>query len=180
VEAAGYAQATPLSLDTSDSNVYSQQATISGLKQSFSATITKSHPGTLPPQEHTARGTRRKFFRHFEDPARAVVNQLFAQRLFHSDDVVGRYFKNSSGQPIQIVGIVAMENTFRSPKIRKKQRSSHLAATNYENIAPRSGMPPDSSDEATKEMAATIRKVVRDLDTAIPVRESSPGRTSLD
>ena len=39
-------------------------------------------------------------------PAVAVVNREFARRLFHSEDAVGRYFKNSSGQPIQIVGMV--------------------------------------------------------------------------
>src|SRR6202012_2425393 len=40
-------------------------------------------------------------------PAIAVVNQAFARRLFHTEHAVGRYYKNSNGQPIQIVGVVA-------------------------------------------------------------------------
>ena len=38
---------------------------------------------------------------------------------------------------------------------------------------------PDSSDAATNEMAATIRQVIRDLDPAIPVRESSAWHSQL-
>ena len=38
---------------------------------------------------------------------------------------------------------------------------------------------PDSSDAATIDMAATIRKVIRDLDPAIPVRESGAWKNQL-
>src|SRR5208337_1030736 len=38
-------------------------------------------------------------------PPVAIVNQEFARRLFHTENAVGRYFKNSSGVSIQIVGI---------------------------------------------------------------------------
>jgi hypothetical protein len=40
-------------------------------------------------------------------PAVAVVNREFARELIHSDQAVGRYFKNTSDVSIQIVGIVA-------------------------------------------------------------------------
>ncbi len=39
---------------------------------------------------------------------------------------------------------------------------------------------PHSSDVATPEMAATIRKVVRDLDSDVPIRHRAPGRASLE
>jgi hypothetical protein len=35
------------------------------------------------------------------------VNQEFARRLFHTEQAVGRYFKNRDGVSIQIVGIMA-------------------------------------------------------------------------
>jgi ABC-type antimicrobial peptide transport system permease subunit len=40
-------------------------------------------------------------------------------------------------------------------------------------------MQPDSSDTATNDMAATIRRVVSDLDPAIPVRTSSAWKNQL-
>jgi hypothetical protein len=40
-------------------------------------------------------------------PPVAIVNQEFARRLFQAEQAVGRYFKNSDGVSIQIVGIVA-------------------------------------------------------------------------
>jgi ABC-type antimicrobial peptide transport system permease subunit len=40
-------------------------------------------------------------------------------------------------------------------------------------------MRPDSSDAAVIDMGATVRKVIRDLDPAIPVRESSPWKNQL-
>jgi len=181
VEAAGYAQATPLSLDTSDSNVYSQQATdFRPSNRAFSAYNYEVSPGYF-----TAAGTPLLAGRDvsFSDtsktPPVAVVNQLFAQRLFHSDDVVGRYFKNSSGQPIQIVGIVADGKYFSLTEDPQEAAFFPISQQPTTKTSLLVRMPPDSSDEATKEMAATIRKVVRDLDTAIPVRESSPWKNQL-
>ena len=40
-------------------------------------------------------------------------------------------------------------------------------------------MQPGSARRATIEMGSTIRQIIRELDLAIPVRESSPGRASL-
>src|SRR5579862_6450745 len=40
-------------------------------------------------------------------PAVAIVNQEFARRLFHSQQAVGRYFKNRKGVTIQIIGLMA-------------------------------------------------------------------------
>jgi predicted permease len=181
VEAAGYAQATPLSLDTADSNVYSQQTTdFRPSNRAFDAYDYQVSPGYF-----TAAGTPLLAGRDvsFSDTAKtppvAVVNQLFAQRLFHSDEAVGRYFKNRSGQSIQIVGIVADGKYF---SLTEDQEAAAFFSISQQPTTKTSllvRMPPDSSDETTKEMAATIRKVVRDLDTAIPVRESSPWKNQL-
>src|SRR6202044_1882946 len=38
---------------------------------------------------------------------------------------------------------------------------------------------PDFADSATNDMAATVRKVVRDLDATVPIRESSAWKNQL-
>ena len=110
---------------TSTSDVFSQQTTdFRPSNRAFGAYDYHVSPGYF-----AAAGTPLLAGRDvsFTDTAKtppvAVVNQEFARRLFHSDDAVGRYFKNSSGQPIQIVGIVADGKYFRSLKIRKRRRS---------------------------------------------------------
>jgi hypothetical protein len=41
-----------------------------------------------------------------QTPRVAVVNRQFARAAFHSEEVIGRYFKLSSGTSYQIVGLV--------------------------------------------------------------------------
>jgi predicted permease len=189
VEAAGYGQSTPLSLDTSDDNFYPQQATdFRRSNRAFNA-----YDYVVSPGYFTAVGTPLLAGRDvsFSDtaktPAVAVVNREFARRLFHSDshsdghsdDAVGRYFKNSSGQPIQIVGTVA-DGKYSS--LTEDQEAAAFfpisqQATAHTSLIVR--MRPDSSDVATDELGATIRQVIRDLDPAVPVRESSAWNNQL-
>jgi len=181
VEAAGYAQSTPLSLDVSDSDVFSQQAT--DFRPSNSAF--DAYDYDVSPGYFTAAGTPLlagrdvSFTDTAKTPAVAVVNQLFARHLFHSDDAVGRYFKNSSGQPIQIVGIVADGKYFSLTEDPQEVAFFPISqqATTKTSLIVRTH--PDSSDVATNDMAATIRKVVRDLDPAVPIRESSAWNNQL-
>jgi len=114
-----------------------------------------------------------------ETPAIAVVNQQFARRLFPSDDAVGRYFKNSSGQPIQIIGVVADGKYFsltEDPAPAAFFPISQKKTTHTSFIV---RIRPDSSVVAANDMAATIRSVIRKLDPAVPVRESSPWSNQL-
>ncbi len=96
-------------MDTSDSNVFSQQTTdFRPSNRAFDAYDYTVSPGYFAAAETPLLAGRDVSFTDTaKTPAIAVVNREFARRLFHSDDAVGRYFKNSSGQPIQIVGIVA-------------------------------------------------------------------------
>ena len=112
-------------------------------------------------------------------PAVAIVNQEFARRLFTPDDAVGRYFKNSSGQPSRLWASWPMGNIFLLPKIRKPAAFFPMTqgATGHTSFIVR--MRADSSDLAAIDMAATMRKVIRDLDPAIPVRESGPWKNQL-
>ena len=189
VKAAAYGQSTPLSLDTSDSNVYPQQATdFRRSNRAFNA-----YNYVISPGYFTAVGTPLLAGRDvsFSDtaktPAVAVVNREFARRLFHSeghfdghsDDAVGRFFKNSSGQPIKIVGTVADGKYF---SLTEDQEAAAFFPISQQPTAHTSlivRMRPDFSDLATNEMGATIRQMIRDLDPAVPVRESSAWNNQL-
>ena len=165
VEAAGYATSTPLSMDTSDSNVFSQQATdFRRSNRAFYAYNYWVSPGYLAAtgtpllsgREVSSSDTRKT-------PAVAVVNWEFARRLFHSDDshsndAVGRYFKNSSGQPIQIVGVVADGKYFSLTEDQEGVAFFPISQepTGHTSLIVRTQ--PDFSDMATNDMAATIRK----------------------
>jgi ABC-type antimicrobial peptide transport system permease subunit len=107
------------------------------------------------------------------------VNQEFARRLFHSDDAVGRYFKNSSGQPVQIVGIVADGKYLTLTEGQEAVAFFPISQQTTTQTSLIVRLRPDSSDVATNDMAATIRKVVRDLDPSVPIRASSAWSSQL-
>jgi predicted permease len=186
VEAAAYGSTTPLSLDTSVSDVFAPQASdFRPSKKAFDAYNYVVSPGYF-----TAVGTPLLAGREvsFADtgktPAVAVVNREFARRLFHTDDshfdaAVGRYFKNSSGHPIQIVGIVADGKYFSLTEDPEAVAFFPVSQqpTAHTSLIVRTQ--PGSSDVATNDMAATIRNVIRDLDPAIPIRVSSAWKNQL-
>ncbi len=186
VEAAAYGQSTPLSLDTAESDVFSQETT--DFRPSNRVSDTYDYwvsPGYFTAaQTALLSGRDVSFSDTVKTPAVAVVNQEFARRLFHfdnahSDDAVGRYFKNGAGQPIQIVGIVADGKYFSLTEDQEAAAFYPISqqATPHTSLIVRTRA--DSSDAATNDMAATIRKVIRDLDPAIPIRESSPWKNQL-
>lgn len=176
VKAAGYANTTPLKGDHSATDVFSQQTT--DFRPSNRAF--RTHFFQVSPGYFTAAGTPLlagrdvSFTDTAKTPAVAVVNQAFARRLFHSGDAVGRYFKTRSGLPIQIVGIVADGKYLtitEDPQAAAFYPISRNASTGTALIVrPRADM---------VGMAATIRKVVRDLDPTIPIRESSEWNSQL-
>jgi predicted permease len=176
VEAAGYANTTPLSGDTSVAAVFSQQsADFRPSNKAFEAYLFDASPGYL-----TAAGTPLLAGRDvsFADtpktPAVAIVNREFARELFHTEHAVGRYFKNRDGVSIQIVGIVGDGKYFTLsedaepavflPISQKANTSTALIVRTRRDTA---------------DMVAAIRNVVRDLDRAIPIRELGPWNTQL-
>jgi predicted permease len=181
VTGAGYANTTPLSLDTSTPDVFSQQTTdFKPSNRAFGAFAYYVSPGYLAAAETPLLAGRDVSFADTaKTPAIAVVNREFARRLFHSGDAVGRYFKNSSGQPIQIVGIVADGKYFSLSEDQKAAAFFPISqkATTHTSFIVRTQ--PASSEVATNDMAANIRKVIRDLDPAIPIRESSAWNRQL-
>jgi predicted permease len=181
VVAAAYGTTTPLSGDTSDSPVFSQQATdFTPSHRAFVAFGYDVSPGFLAAaQTPLLAGRDVSFTDTVKTPAVAVVNQEFARRLFHTEDVVGRHFKNSAGQPIQIVGIVADGKYFSLTEDQKAAAFFPISQelTTHTSFLVR--ISPDSSVAATNEMGASIRRLIRDLDSAVPVRESSAWNNQL-
>jgi predicted permease len=175
VEAAGYVNRTPLDFpDTS--SIFSQQTTdLRPANKAFTTYIFHASPGYF-----AAAGTPLLAGRDvsFTDTAKtppvAVVNREFARRLFHSEDAVGRYFKNRFGLSFQIVGIVADGKYLvlsEDPQPAVFYPISRDADTAISFIVRSRGN--------TADMAATIRKVIRDLDFTIPIRESGPWKSQL-
>jgi len=176
VEAAGYANSTPLSGDTLVSTVFSQQSVdFRPSNSAFYAYIYNASPGYL-----TAAGTPLLAGRDvsFTDTAKtppvAVVNQEFARRLFHSEQTVGRYFKDRDGVSIQIVGIVADGKYFitsEDPEAAVFFPISQKATTSTALVV--------RTRRDTADMVAAIRGVILDLDRAIPIRELGPWNNQL-
>lgn len=175
VEAAAYANATPLSLDTSTPDIFPQQATdFRPSNRAFGAFAYHVSPGYFAAAETALLAGRDVSFADTDKtPLVAVVNQEFARRLFHSQDVVGHYFRNSEGKQIQIVGIVADGKYFSLTEVQKAAAFFPITQEPTAHTSFVVRMRADSSVDATNEMAATLRKVIRDLDPAVPVRESS-------
>ena len=187
VGTAAYADATPLSQDTSSTpNIFSQQTfDFRPSNRAFNAYGFNVSPGYFAAAETPLLAGRDVSFTDTpKTPPVAVVNQEFVRLLFHfkdghSDQAVGKYFKSSTGQSIQIAGIVADGRYFTL--------SEDQEAAVFFPISQRPGtktslivrMQPGSSELATNDMAAAVRKTIHDLDPTIPIRESSAWKNQL-
>jgi predicted permease len=176
VEAAGYANSTPLSGDTSVGPVFSQQSV--DFRPSNSAFYIYRYdvsPGYL-----AAAGTPLLAGRDvsFSDTAKtppvAIVNQEFVRRLFHTEQAVGRYFKNRDGVSIQIVGIVGDGKYFT---LSEDQEPAAFFPISQEGNSSTALVVRTRRD--TADMVAAIRGVIRDLDVAVPIRDLGPWNTQL-
>jgi predicted permease len=181
VEAAAYANSTPLSMDTSTDSVFSQETTdFRPSNSAFGSYVYDVSPGYFAAAETPLLAGRDVSFADTaKTPLVAVVNQQFARHLFHSERVVGRYFKYESGIPIQIVGVVA-DGKYMS--LSEEPKDAAFLPISQETTTKTSLIVrtrPGSSDMEANDMAATIRKVVRDLDPTVPIRESSPWSSQL-
>jgi len=180
VEAAAYANATPLA-DTADIPVFTQQSTdFRDSNKAFDTFLFNVSPGYFnAAQTSMLAGREFSFSDKANTPPVAIVNRQFARSLFHSDQAVGRYFKDSSGKSIQIVGMVPTGKYFLLsedpqeaaffPILQRPTPTTSLIVRNR----------PDSSGMATANMAATVRKVIHDLDPGIPIRQSTDWTSSL-
>jgi ABC-type antimicrobial peptide transport system permease subunit len=187
VKTAAYADATPLSQDTSSTpGIYSQQTVdFRPSNTAFVAYGFNVSPGYFAAAETTLLAGRDV---SFTDTARTppvvVVNQEFARLLFHFKDgnsaqAVGRYFKNSSGQSMQIVGIVADGKYFTLSEDQEPAVFFPISQRPGTKTSLIVRLRPGSSSLAANDTAATIRKMIRDLDPTVPVRDSSAWTSQL-
>jgi predicted permease len=180
VEAAAYSNSTPLA-DTSDIPVFTQQTTdFRDSNKAFDTFYFNVSPGYFnAAQTPMLAGRDFSFSDKANTPPVAIVNMQFARSLFHSDQAVGRYFKDSSGNTIQVVGMVPTGKYFLIsedpqeaaffPILQRPTPTTSLIVRNR----------PDPSGAATADMAATVRKLIRDLDPGIPIRQSTGWTNSL-
>jgi predicted permease len=180
VEAAAYANTTPLA-DANDIPVFTQQTTdFRDSNKAFDTYFFNVSPGYFnTAQTPLLAGRDFSFDDKANTPLVAIVNQRFARNLFHSDQAVGRYFKDSSGKSIQIVGMVPTGKYFLLaedpqeaaffPILQRPMPTTQLIVRNR----------PDPSGVATADMAATVRKIIHDLDPGIPIRQSTDWTSSL-
>ncbi|HXM44643.1 MAG TPA: ABC transporter permease [Bryobacteraceae bacterium] len=121
VESAAYSSSVPLSIDQSNTTVYSESTTDFRPKNAQAASFYKVAPGYF----QTA-GTRLAAGREFtpqdnpNSPRVAIVNQTFARSVTGAANAIGRRFRRGSGGPLfQIVAVVEdgkYETLTESPK----------------------------------------------------------------
>jgi predicted permease len=180
VESAAYANTTPLA-DTVTTTIYTQQTTdFRPSNKAFESFYFSVSPGYFAAaQTPIIEGRDILATDTAKTPLVAVVSQEFARQLFHTEHAVGRYFKNSTGQSVQIVGIAQEGKYFLTaedpdeavffPILQKPSVSVSLIVRTR----------PDPTGSTEADMAATIRKTIRGMDPAIPIRLSSSWYSAL-
>jgi predicted permease len=167
VDTVGLVSQIPLGGGGSSADVFTDQTT--ELKTSNAAADASKFE--ISPEYFHAAGTtllQGRAFSWSDDknaPRVAVINQLFARRVFGSvDKAIGRYFKMEDGTRIQVVGIAEDGKYYQLTEDPKPamflpflQVSSSLAC-----LVVRSNRDPE-------QLAGAIRKTMLDLDPSLPV-----------
>jgi predicted permease len=185
VQSAGYASFTPLSIEGGTIGLFSETTT----DFRDSNQIDNAWNYSVSPGYFAASGTALLAGRDvtsadtLEAPLVAVVNRQMAREVFHSEDVIGRYFKSDvKGNPgtlARIVGLVAdgkYLSLSEDPAPAVFFPISQQPTTSTVLIV---RAPPGISENAAGEIAAAIRKAIRDLDPAVPIRDSGPWASQL-
>ena len=186
VEAAGYSNTSNLNGDNTVPEVFSQQT--SDFRPSNAAFNTFEYdvsPGFLAAGAIPLLAGRDVSFSDTTTTTPvAIVNQEFARRLFRTDqatagNAIGRYFKNSSGVSIQIVGIAGDGKQFlpsEPPRAAAYFPVSQRPTTRTSLIV---RVRPDPTGAVIGDAVASIRRVLHDLDPAIPILTSGEWRSLL-
>jgi predicted permease len=186
VEAVGYANTTNMTGDNAVPAVFSQQTSdFRPSNAAFNSFEYDVSPGYLAAcATPLLAGRDVSFSDTANTPPVAIVNPEFARRLFkldksHSQDAVGRYFKTQSGVSIQIVGIAGDGKQFlvsETPRAAAYFPISQRPTTRTSLVV---RTRPDPTGATTADMAAMVRKMIRDLDSAVPIRTSADWRSQL-
>jgi predicted permease len=176
VEMAAYANTTPLSLNSSNTNVYDEQTTdFRPSTQKFLAGYYNVSPGYFATAgTHLLAGREFTWNDTANTPRVAVVNQEFARRLFGTDQAVGRYFKQGNKEKVEIVGVVedGKYTTLTEDPTCALFRPILRATDNATVMMVRSSVDPIL-------MSAAVRKAVHDLDANVPIEASGSWQDQL-
>jgi predicted permease len=180
VEAAAYANTTPLA-DTVTTTIYTRQTIdFRPSNKAFESFYFSVSPGYFAAaQTPLIEGRDIRATDTAKTPLVAVVSQEFARQLFHTEHAVGRYFKNSSGQSIQIVGIAAEGKYFLTAEDPDEAVFFPILQQPFASVSLIVRTHPDPTGVAAADIAATIRKTIHGLDPAIPIRLCSPWLSAL-
>ena len=103
-------------------------------------------------------------------PRVAIVNQTFARQYFPNEDVLGKRVTPSGGKEVEIVGVVA-DTKYRN----QREDITPLLYTPWQQESDKIGgmnFALRTADSPTA-LATTVRQVLRDLDSNLPVTEVS-------
>ena len=172
VKAAAYADTTPLG-DTDTTRIFMQQTTdFRPSNKAFEADEYNVSPGYFAAAETPILEGRGILSTDtLKSPLVAVVSRQFALDLFHNEHVVGRYFKNETGKPVQVVGIAAEGKYFLPSEDPDEAVFYSLLQKPSAAVSMLVRTQPGVS---TADMTDAVRKTIRDADPAIPIRSAGP------
>jgi predicted permease len=185
VEAAGYSNTSNLNGDNRVPEVFSQETTdFRPSNKAFSTFEYDVSPGFLAAAAiPLLAGRDVSFSDTTTTPPVALVNQEFARRLFRKEkgagNPVGRYFKDSSGVSIQIVGIVADGKQFLPSETPRAAAYFPVSQRPTTRTSLMVRVKADPTGAAIGETVAGIRTILHDLDPAIPILTSGEWRNLL-
>ena len=173
VRSAAYSNSVPLSIGQSTTSVFPEDKPTRRLSESISANYNQISPGYF-----RTMGTKllagRDFTWHDDDKSLrvAIVNAAFGRQVLHSEDAVGKRFRQGpKGSPVEVVGVVEdgkYESLTESerPAVFWPMLQSYNSTTTVEV---RSSIP-------AAEMVREMRQRVAGLDPELPIY----GTGSLD
>jgi predicted permease len=181
LQAAAYGNGTPLGMNPWTAEVFAQETNdFRPSKRAFVAYRYNVSPGYLTAAGiPLLAGRDVSFSDTTKTPPVAIVNREFARLLFHSEHVVGRYFKNRSGVSIQIAGLMGDGKYISLSEDPAPAAFSPISQEPDTKTMLIVRTRPDSSGLAMAEMATAIRKVVRDFDPAVPIRAAGAWNSQL-
>jgi predicted permease len=168
VQSVGLVSYTPLGGGNSTEDVFTDQTTDLRPANVVAANVERFE---ISPEYFQAARTSllagRTFSWHDDKnaPRVAVVNQLFARRVFGSvPGAMGRYFKMEDGTRVQVVGIVEDGKYYQLTEAAKTAMFLPFlqSPTNLTSLVVRSG-------RDQEQLAAAIRGTLRDLDAGLPL-----------
>jgi predicted permease len=185
VEAVGYSNTSNLNGDNTVPEVFSQETTdFRPSNRAFRTYEYDVSPGFLTAAAIPLLvGRDVSFSDTATTPPVAIVNQEFVRRLYRTEktagNAIGRYFKNSAGVSIEIVGIVSDGKQFLPSETPRAAAYFPVSQRPSVKTALIVRVKPDPTGAAIGDTVASVRRVLHDLDPAIPILASGEWRTLL-